>query len=106
VFAELAGKVRPSDVFVFFVAGHVKTGYYFLPQDFRYEGEGGATADHARVLGLRTSRLGANLSLCMIERTLQPTSSEPAPLLLFFRILRTLCHRDTVRGVGEVLLHV
>ncbi len=38
-FADLAGKVRPRDVFVFFLAGHGKTvdgRYYFIPQDFRY----------------------------------------------------------------------
>jgi uncharacterized caspase-like protein len=42
VFADLASKVRPSDVFVLFIAGHGKTvdgRYYFLPQDFRYDGE-------------------------------------------------------------------
>jgi WD40 repeat protein/uncharacterized caspase-like protein len=41
VFAELASKVRPSDVFVFFLGGHGKTvdgRYYFIPQDFRIEG--------------------------------------------------------------------
>jgi WD40 repeat protein/uncharacterized caspase-like protein len=42
VFAELSQKVKPRDVFVFFVAGHGKTKqgrYYFLPRDFRYEDE-------------------------------------------------------------------
>jgi WD40 repeat protein len=42
VFAELAGNIRAGDVFVFFMAGHGKTvdgRYYFIPQDFRYEGE-------------------------------------------------------------------
>jgi hypothetical protein len=42
VFAEVANKVRPQDVFLFFLAGHGKTidgRYYFLPQDFRYQGE-------------------------------------------------------------------
>jgi WD40 repeat protein/uncharacterized caspase-like protein len=42
VFAELSQKVRPQDVFVFFLAGHGKTvdaRFYFLPQDFRYAGE-------------------------------------------------------------------
>jgi WD40 repeat protein len=41
-FAALAGKIRPHDVFVFFLAGHGKTidgRYYFLPQDFRYSGD-------------------------------------------------------------------
>jgi WD40 repeat protein/uncharacterized caspase-like protein len=41
-FSRLAAKVRPDDVFVFFLAGHGKTvdgRYYFLPQDFRYTGE-------------------------------------------------------------------
>jgi uncharacterized caspase-like protein len=40
VFADLSTKVRPRDVFVFFLAGHGKTKnghYYFLPRDFRYE---------------------------------------------------------------------
>jgi len=42
MFADLARKVRPQDVFVFFIAGHGKTvdgRYYFIPQDFRYDGE-------------------------------------------------------------------
>jgi hypothetical protein len=40
VFGEMAKKVEPRDVFVFFLAGHGKTmdgRYYFLPRDFRYE---------------------------------------------------------------------
>jgi WD40 repeat protein len=39
-FVELAGKIRPRDVFVFFLAGHGRTvdgRYYFLPRDFRNE---------------------------------------------------------------------
>jgi WD40 repeat protein/uncharacterized caspase-like protein len=39
IFSELGEKVRPRDVFVFFLAGHGKTWegrYYFLPPDFRY----------------------------------------------------------------------
>lgn len=42
VFAELAKKVHARDAFVFFLAGHGKTvdgRYYYIPQDFRYEGE-------------------------------------------------------------------
>jgi WD40 repeat protein len=42
VFGELSQRVRAQDVFVFFIAGHGKTvdgRYYFLPQDFRYQGE-------------------------------------------------------------------
>ena len=42
VFADLAGKIRPRDVFVFFIAGHGQTvdgHYYFIPQDFRYDEE-------------------------------------------------------------------
>jgi WD40 repeat protein/uncharacterized caspase-like protein len=42
VFAELAGRVRPRDVFVFFAAGHGKTldgRYYFIPYDLRYQNE-------------------------------------------------------------------
>jgi uncharacterized caspase-like protein len=41
MFAELASKVRPSDVLVFFLGGHGKTvdgRYYFIPQDFHIEG--------------------------------------------------------------------
>ena len=41
-FSEFARKIRPRDVFVFFLAGHGKTvdgRYYFLPYDFRYQGE-------------------------------------------------------------------
>ena len=39
VFMELAAKVRPRDVFLFFAAGHGKTlngRYYFIPHDLRY----------------------------------------------------------------------
>lgn len=39
VFADLAVKVRPRDVFAFFAAGHGKTldgRYYFIPYDLRY----------------------------------------------------------------------
>jgi WD40 repeat protein len=42
VFADLASKVRPRDVFVFFAAGHGKTvdgRYYFIPYDLRYQNE-------------------------------------------------------------------
>jgi hypothetical protein len=41
-FADIAKRIKPRDVFVFFLAGHGKTvdgKYYFLPSDFRYEGE-------------------------------------------------------------------
>lgn len=41
-FGRLESKVRPGDVFVFFLAGHGKTEdgrYYFLPHDFRYTDE-------------------------------------------------------------------
>lgn len=40
VFADLAAKVRPRDVFMFFAAGHGKTldgRYYFVPYDLRYQ---------------------------------------------------------------------
>jgi uncharacterized caspase-like protein len=42
VFTEVGKRVKPRDVFVFFLAGHGKTKngrYYFLPRDFRYEDE-------------------------------------------------------------------
>jgi hypothetical protein len=42
VFTELGKRIGPQDVFVFFVAGHGKTvsgRYYYLPYDFRYEGD-------------------------------------------------------------------
>jgi WD40 repeat protein len=42
VFADLAGRVRPRDVFMFFAAGHGKTfdgRYYFIPHDMRYHTE-------------------------------------------------------------------
>jgi WD40 repeat protein len=42
VFTDLAARVRPRDVFVFFAAGHGKTldgRYYFVPQDLRYHTE-------------------------------------------------------------------
>ena len=41
-FADLSQKVRPQDVFVFFMSGHGKTvdgRFYFIPQDFHYTGE-------------------------------------------------------------------
>jgi uncharacterized caspase-like protein len=42
VFADVANKVQPRDVFVFFLSGHGRTvdgKYYFLPRAFTYEGE-------------------------------------------------------------------
>lgn len=39
-FKDLAAKIRPNDVFVFFAAGHGVTHegrYYFLPRDFRFQ---------------------------------------------------------------------
>ena len=41
-FTELAAKVEPTDLFVFYVAGHGKTvdgRYYFVPQDFKFDGD-------------------------------------------------------------------
>ena len=46
VFGEVGKKVRSQDVFVFFLAGHGKTvdgRYFFLPQDFRYDGKDSIT---------------------------------------------------------------
>jgi WD40 repeat protein len=48
VFADLATKVRPRDVFMFFAAGHGKTSdgrYYFIPYDLRYRTEQSLTLD-------------------------------------------------------------
>jgi uncharacterized caspase-like protein len=42
LFPRLAREVQPRDTFALFVAGHGKTlngRYYFLPHDFRYQGE-------------------------------------------------------------------
>jgi WD40 repeat protein len=42
VFADVSGRVRPQDVFVYFMSGHGKTvdgRFYFIPQDFHYTGE-------------------------------------------------------------------
>lgn len=41
-FTAMAEKVKPQDVFLFFLAGHGKTvegKYYFIPQDFRFQGD-------------------------------------------------------------------
>jgi WD40 repeat protein/uncharacterized caspase-like protein len=41
-FAEIAGKARASDVFVLYLAGHGKTvdgRYFFIPQNFKVDGE-------------------------------------------------------------------
>ena len=41
-FADLGARVKPQDVFLFFLAGHGKTvegKYYCIPQDFRFQGE-------------------------------------------------------------------
>ena len=41
-FDDLSRRVRPQDVFVFFMSGHGKTvdgRFYFIPQDFRYSNE-------------------------------------------------------------------
>jgi uncharacterized caspase-like protein len=47
-FADIASKVRPSDIFVLFFAGHGVTEsgqYYFIPADFRYRNEDSIMAD-------------------------------------------------------------
>jgi WD40 repeat protein len=54
-FSELSQKVRPQDVFVFFLSGHGKTvdgRFYFIPQDFRYTGE-----DSIRTKGIGQDQL-------------------------------------------------
>ncbi len=41
-FTDLAAKVKPTDLFVFYVAGHGKTvdgRYYFVPENFKYDGD-------------------------------------------------------------------
>ncbi|WP_292627568.1 caspase family protein, partial [Mesorhizobium sp.] len=42
LFSDLSTRVAPQDVFMFFAAGHgitVDGRYYYLPRDFKYEGE-------------------------------------------------------------------
>ncbi len=53
-FARLAGVVQPSDVFVFFLAGHGKTvegEYHFIPADFSFAGD-----DPIRTRGIAQAR--------------------------------------------------
>ena len=53
-FARMGGRVKSQDVFLFFLAGHGKTvegKYYFIPQDFRFEGD-----DPIRVRGIGQDR--------------------------------------------------
>ena len=41
-FTDLAAKVKPTDLFVFYVAGHGKSvdgRYYFAPEDFKFDGD-------------------------------------------------------------------
>ncbi|MGD9925593.1 MAG: caspase family protein [Pseudorhodoplanes sp.] len=41
IFRKLSAEIQPSDLFVFFIAGHGKTidgRYYFIPQNFRSDG--------------------------------------------------------------------
>lgn len=72
VFSDLSRKVRPQDVFVFFMSGHGKTidgRFYFIPQDFRYEGE---TSIVGRAIGqdqLQTwfARLKAQKSILLFD---------------------------------------
>ena len=53
-FAELGTRMKLTDVFVFFIAGHGKTvdgHYHFIPYDFRYQNAdsiltGGIDQDH------------------------------------------------------------
>lgn len=51
-FSEIAAKTRASDVFVLYLAGHGKTvdgRYYFIPQDFKVDGELSESAINAAV---------------------------------------------------------
>jgi WD40 repeat protein len=53
-FSEMGKRAKSQDVFLFFLAGHGKTiegKYYFIPQDFRFEGE-----DPIRVHGIDQER--------------------------------------------------
>ena len=71
-FAELGKKIRSSDVFVFFIAGHGKTvdgHYHFIPYDFKYENAesiltGGIDQDHFQAW---LSRIPARKSLMLAD---------------------------------------
>ena len=71
-FADLGRKMRTSDVFVFFIAGHGKTvdgHYHFIPYDFKYENAesiltGGIDQDHFQAW---LSRIPARKSLMLTD---------------------------------------
>ena len=51
-FAAIALKATPADVFVLYIAGHGKTvdaRYYFVPEDFRFDGDSAEMIDKAIV---------------------------------------------------------
>jgi WD40 repeat protein/uncharacterized caspase-like protein len=51
-FQELSKKIQPTDVFVLYLAGHGKTvdgRYYFVPQNFKFDGDVSASAVDAAV---------------------------------------------------------
>lgn len=53
-FAEIGKRAKSQDVFLFFLAGHGKTvegKYYFIPQDFRFDGD-----DPIRTHGINQDR--------------------------------------------------
>jgi len=71
-FDEIARSIRSSDVFILYVAGHGVTNegkYFFIPQDFRFDGEGSfATAGIGQSdWQLWLSRIAARKSLLMFD---------------------------------------
>jgi uncharacterized caspase-like protein len=71
-FTQAIARIKPQDVFVLYIAGHGVTRdgrYYFLPQDFRYDGDasvqqGTINQDH---LQHWLARVPARKSLVLID---------------------------------------
>jgi hypothetical protein len=84
VFTDLAAKIRPRDLFVFFAAGHGKTldgRYYFIPYDLRYQTEKSLVRDAIGQEKLQSwfARIQAKKAVLMFDTCEAGSLTERAP---------------------------